>query len=148
MTPESLFRLASTIVLPGWLLLVFAPSWKWTTRFIAGFLIPVLLGLLYLYIMLVHWRGAEGGFGSLDQVSDLFRNPWLLLAGWVHYLAFDLFIGAWEVRDARREGIHHLLVIPCLFLTFMFGPVGLLLYFGLRAGIRKRLMISEETTRA
>ena len=129
-------------------MLVFAPSWKWTTRFIAGFLIPVLLGLLYLYIMLVHWRGAEGGFGSLDQVSDLFRNPWLLLAGWVHYLAFDLFIGAWEVRDARREGIHHLLVIPCLFLTFMFGPVGLLLYFGLRAGIRKRLMISEETTRA
>ena len=111
-------------------------------------MIPVLLGLLYLYIILVHWRGSEGGFGSLGQVSDLFQSPWLLLAGWVHYLAFDLFIGAWEVRDAQREGIHHLLVIPCLFLTFMFGPIGLLLYLGLRAGTRKKILIAEEETRA
>ena len=148
MTPESLFSFASTIVLPGWLLLVFAPRWKWTARFICALVIPVLLGLLYLYIILVHWRGSEGGFGSLGQVSDLFQSPWLLLAGWVHYLAFDLFIGAWEVRDAQRERIHHLLVIPCLFLTFMFGPIGLLLYLGLRAGTRKKILIAEEETRA
>ena len=50
----------------------------------------------------------------------------LLLAGWVQYLAFDLFIGAWQVRDARTQGISHLLVIPCLLLTFLFGPAGLL----------------------
>ena len=148
MTPESLFNFASTIVLPGWLLLVFAPRWKWTARFICAFVIPVLLGLLYLYIILVHWRGSGGGFGSLGQVSDLFQSPWLLLAGWVHYLAFDLFIGAWEVRDAQRERIHHLLVIPCLFLTFMFGPIGLLLYLGLRVGTRKKILIAEEETRA
>ena len=148
MTPESLFSFASTTVLPGWLLLVFAPRWKWTARFICALVIPVLLGLLYLYIILVHWRGSEGGFGSLGQVSDLFQSPWLLLAGWVHYLAFDLFIGAWEVRDAQRERIHHLLVIPCLFLTFMFGPIGLLLYLGLRAGIRKKILIAEEETHA
>ncbi len=148
MTPERLFSFASTIVLPGWLLLVFAPRWKWTARFICALVIPVLLGLLYLYIILVHWRGSEGGFGSLGQVSDLFQSPWLLLAGWVHYLAFDLFIGAWEVRDAQRERIHHLLVIPCLFLTFMFGPIGLLLYLGLRAGTRKKILIAEEETRA
>ena len=148
MTPEPLFSFASTIVLPGWLLLVFAPRWKWTARFICALVIPVLLGLLYLYIVLVHWRGSEGGFGSLGQVSDLFQNPWLLLAGWVHYLAFDLFIGAWEVRDAQRERIHHLLVLPCLFLTFMFGPIGLLLYLGLRGGMRKKILIAEEDTRA
>ncbi len=148
MTPEPLFSFASTIVLPGWLLLVFAPRWKWTARFICALVIPVLLGLLYLYIILVHWRGSEGGFGSLGQVSDLFQSPWLLLAGWVHYLAFDLFIGAWEVRDAQRERIHHLLVIPCLLLTFMFGPIGLLLYLGLRGGTRKKILIAEEDTRA
>ena len=148
MTPERLFSFASTIVLPGWLLLVFVPRWKWTARFICALVIPVLLGLLYLYIILVHWRGSEGGFGSLGQVSDLFQSPWLLLAGWVHYLAFDLFIGAWEVRDAQRERIHHLLVIPCLFLTFMFGPIGLLLYLGLRVGTRKKILIAEEETRA
>ena len=52
--------------------------------------------------------------------------------GWIHYLAFDLFVGAWEVRDAQARGIHHLLVIPCLFLTLMAGPGGLLLYWAIR----------------
>jgi hypothetical protein len=62
----------------------------------------------------------------------LFDNPQIALAGWVHYLAFDLFIGGWEVRTAQREGIPHLAVLPCLVLTFLFGPVGLLLFLGLR----------------
>ena len=63
----------------------------------------------------------------------LFTSPEIALAGWVHYLAFDLFVGAWEVRTARREAIPHLLVLPCLVLTFLFGPVGFLLFLGLRA---------------
>ena len=144
MTPESLFGLASQTVLPGWLLLVLLPRWKWTARLISGLLIPVLLGLLYAYVIVAHWGGSEGGFGSLAEVSALFADPWLLLAGWVHYLAFDLVIGAWEVRDAQREGIHHLLVVPCLVLTFLFGPIGLLLYLGLRAGLRRKLFLTEE----
>jgi len=59
-----------------------------------------------------------------------------VLAGWVHYLAFDLFIGCWIVLDAQERHIKHLLLVPCLGLTFMFGPVGLLLYFILRAASR------------
>ena len=51
----------------------------------------------------MHFQGAEGGFGSLADVATLFGKPELLLAGWIHYLAFDLFIGAWEVRDAQRN---------------------------------------------
>ena len=79
------------------------------------------------------FRSAPGGFSSLPDVALLFTNRWMLLAGWIHYLAFDLLIGAWEVRDARQRAIPHLLVLPCLFLTFMFGPAGWLLYMGLRA---------------
>jgi ABA DEFICIENT 4-like len=81
--------------------------------------------------------GSAGNFQTLAGVGALFDNRWLLLAGWVHYLAFDLFIGAWQVRDARVYGISHLLVIPCLILTFLFGPVGLLLYFLIRAAYRR-----------
>jgi hypothetical protein len=66
-----------------------------------------------------------------DEV--LFTEPALLLAGWVHYLAFDLFVGAWELRDAQQRGVPHAAVIPCLVVTFMLGPIGLLAYFGLRA---------------
>lgn len=68
---------------------------------------------------------------------------WLLLAGWVHYLAFDLFIGSWEVRDAQRHGLSHLLVVPCLALTFLFGPVGLLLYLGLRGATRLSVLVDD-----
>ena len=66
-------------------------------------------------------------------MATLFANPWLLLAGWIHYLAFDLFVGSWEVRDARERGIPHLLVVPCLVMTFLFGPAGWLLYALVRA---------------
>ena len=71
----------------------------------------------------------------LDGVATLFANRWLLLAGWVHYLAFDLLIGTWEARDARERGLPHLLLVPCLFLTLMFGPAGWLAYIGVR-GLR------------
>ncbi len=143
MTPEALFLVATRAVLPGWLLLVFAPRWRWTARLISGVLLPGLLGLLYLWLIVAHWGFAEGGFDSLAEVGALFADPWLLLAGWVHYLVFDLFVGAWEVRDAQREGIHHLLVVPCLLLTFLFGPIGLVGYLGLRGGLRRKLAIDE-----
>jgi len=75
---------------------------------------------------------ADAGFGTLDAVASLFTIRGLLLAGWIHYLAFDLFVGSWEVSDARANGIHHLLVVPCLLATFMAGPVGLVLYFAIK----------------
>ncbi len=143
MTLEGLFSLASSVVMPGWLLLVFVPRWKWTTRLVAGVLIPGLLALIYLYLIATHWAGSEGGFSSLAEVKRLFENDALLLAGWVHYLGFDLFVGTWEVRDALKAGLPHLALVPCLVLTFLFGPIGLLLYFVLRGTLRKRLLLED-----
>ncbi len=93
--------------------------------------------------MATRFPGSEGGFGSLEEVALFFEDPYLLVAGWVHYLAFDLFIGAWEVRDARRLGLHHLIIIPCLLLTFLAGPTGLLLYFILRWSLKRKALIGE-----
>ena len=135
MTAESLFSLCSALVLPGWALLVFLPRWSWTQR-VAACLVPLALGVLYLVLIVMNFGKSHGGFGSLQQVSQLFQNPYLLLAGWVHYLAFDLFTGAWEVRDAARLRIAHGLVIPCLVLTFLFGPIGLLTWFLIRSSVR------------
>jgi hypothetical protein len=69
----------------------------------------------------------------------LFTQPGIALAGWIHYLAFDLFVGAWEVRDASRHGVPHRVVVPCLVLTFLLGPSGLLAYLALR-GVRARTL--------
>jgi hypothetical protein len=140
-TAEGLFSVCGLVAMAGWLLLVVAPGWS--ARFVSGVLVPAILAVVYLALIAVHFRGAEGGFGSLADVARLFQNPWLLLAGWVHYLAFDLFIGAWEVRDARARGIPHLAVIPCLFLTFLLGPIGLLLYLTLRAMMRRAIALDR-----
>jgi len=133
LNPETLFSVASAVVLPGWLLLAFAPRWRNGAALVSGVVIPALLAVGYLALIAARWGGAEGGYSSLADVAGLFSDPWLLLAGWVHYLAFDLFIGAWEVRDAGRLGIPHALVLPCLVLTFLFGPIGLLAYGAVRA---------------
>lgn len=144
MSPEQLFSLCGFLVLPGWLLLVFLPRWKWTARLVCPVIIPLVIALLYLWLVATTFGRTPGGFGSLAEVALLFQNPRALLAGWIHYLAFDLFIGSWEVRDAQRLRIHHLLVVPCLVLTFLFGPLGLLLYFVLRATLRRKLFVEGE----
>lgn len=133
MTPDALFQLANPLALAGWLVLLASP-WipRWSDR-ISGLLIPALLSVGYTAVILVHWSGAEGGFDSLANVERLFESRWLLLAGWVHFLAFDLFIGAWEVRKGREANIPFLLIIPCLVLTFLFGPAGLIAFLALRA---------------
>jgi hypothetical protein len=141
--PETLFSFANLSVLPGWLLLVFAPRWRYAAPLVCATVIPGLLAVVYLVVISLSWGGAEGGFSSLAEVQKLFENPSLLVVGWIHYLAFDLFIGAWEVRDAGRLGISHLVVVPCLLLTFFFGPVGLLVYLILRAARTRSLLIEE-----
>ena len=141
MSLETIFSVCGRVAMLGWLLLIFVPRWKWTARFITAVLLPLALAFVYLFLIAMHFGQSEGGFGSLAQVGLLFRNPHNLLAGWIHYLAFDLFIGSWEVRDAQRVGIHHLLVVPCLVLTFLLGPIGLLLYFALRFAIKRKFFV-------
>ena len=63
--------------------------------------------------------------------------------GWIHYLAFDLFIGSWEVRDSQRHDIHHLLVVPCLILTFWAGPAGLLVYLLIRLSWKRKYLLDH-----
>lgn len=132
MSPEQIFSLTNSLALLGWLLLVFAGRVRWAACLVVGAILPLLLGVIYTGLLVGHWGDGGGNFRTLTGVSTLFQNQWLLLAGWVHYLAFDLFIGAWEVRDSQALRIPHWIVIPCLALTFLFGPAGLLLYFLIR----------------
>ena len=138
MQPELLFSIVNLAVLPGWLLLVFAPRWRHSAGLVSSVLIPGLLAATYVWLALRFFPGMEGGFGSLGDVRAAFGNDYILLAGWIHYLAFDLFIGSWEVRDSQRLRIPHLAVVPCLLLTFLLGPVGLLTYIVLRVILRSR----------
>jgi Kef-type K+ transport system membrane component KefB len=132
MKAEVIFSAANVIAIVGWLLLAIGPGWGITRRIVLSGILPLFLSIAYLVLILLFFGRAEGGFGSLPDVMKLFTNEWAMLAGWIHYLAFDMFIGAWEVRDAQERGVSHILVIPCLVLTFLLGPIGLLLYHIIR----------------
>lgn len=132
---DQLFRLANLFALLGWLALALAPLLprvKPLVWNVTGLVLPGLYGLLYVGLMAQGWGQGEGGFSSLPEVQALFAVPSLLLGGWLHYLAFDLFVGTWIARDAARRGLPHLALLPCFALTFFFGPAGLLLYLLLR----------------
>jgi hypothetical protein len=130
MTPDQVFTIVTPLAALSWLLLIVVPR---RSALVTGLIVPAVLAALYVALIASHWGGSDGGFSTLPDVARLFANRWLLLAGWVHYLCFDLLVGTWEVQDARTRGIRHLLVVPCLVLTFLFGPAGWLLYKGLAA---------------
>ena len=132
MSLETLFSLASAIAMVGWLALVFLPGRAWVREKFSALVIPGVLALGYLVLLALYMPGAEGGFDSLANVARLFEEPALLLAGWVHYLAFDLFVGAWIAREGYRAGVPHLALLPAFVLTFLAGPVGFLVFLATR----------------
>lgn len=143
MLPETLFSICNMVAMVGWLFLIFLPRWRYSAGLITSVIIPTLLAVVYAVLVIPRMAELWSSYGSLLSVAHMLQNPGVLVAAWVHYLAFDLFIGSWAVRDAQRLGIHHLAVIPSLFLTFAFGPIGLLVYFQLRWFWGRRVVINE-----
>lgn len=132
MSPDAIFSLANTAALATWIVLALFPRRAWAQT-LAGTVVPLGLAATYAAIAAIHIGRGPGDFNSLPGVAALFANPWLLLAGWIHYLAFDLLVGTWEARDAAARGLSRWWLTPCLLLTFMLGPAGWLLYQGVRA---------------
>ena len=145
MTAEQLFSILNLVAMVSWLPLVFLPRVRWAST-VVPVVMPVVLAVVYVALVAVSLPRSDGGFSSLAGVRTLFDNPWGLLAGWTHYLAFDLFIGGWEVRDAQRRGIPHLFVVPALVLTFLLGPGGLLLYLLTRSIVPNKAPSAMENT--
>ncbi|MFK7857342.1 MAG: ABA4-like family protein [Granulosicoccus sp.] len=127
MTPDNLFSLSSTLVLPAWLILIFAPR-RWPVlNAIPAYVVPLALSALYTVLVLRYFSEAGGGYGSLSEVRQLFTSDMILVAGWVHYLAFDLFVGAWAAATMGRAGVSRVIQGFILPVTFLFGPAGFLL---------------------
>lgn len=139
MTASFVFSLANPIALAGWIILIFGiirnrPFWRDT---VAGLAWPLGLSALYTLLIIFFFFKAQGGFDTLENVQLLFTAPWAALAGWIHYLAFDLFVGAWIARRVMEEAMPRLLLVVLLPLTFMFGPAGLLAFAACRLAFSK-----------
>lgn len=142
--PNEIFDIVGPLALLGWVVLVLAPLAPRWADWTAALIIPALLSVAYTALILAFWSGAPGGFDTLDNVMLLFTDPNIALAGWIHYLAFDLFVGAWIVRTARADGIPHLLIVPNLVPALYFAPAGFLLFVALRAVWLRRAPSAKE----
>lgn len=133
MSLEEIFSLCNTAALVSWILLIAAPRWGLLLAGIRWGVITT-LSLLYAVLVMVFFARVEGGgYGSLQAVQTLLADPHIALAGWIHYLAFDLFVGLWIAARSDALGISRLIQAPVLVATFMFGPLGFLLYQAIRA---------------
>jgi len=138
MDAEFLFKICNIVALIGWAFIILIPHHRLTRNFVQLGIIPVCMALVYLFVAVFNFGDAEGDFSSIEGLRSLFENDYALLAGWIHYLVFDQWVGLWETYNARKTGIKHLYIIPCLILTLMLGPVGLLTYLLLRTILLKQ----------
>ncbi|MBV6645093.1 MAG: DUF4281 domain-containing protein [Cyclobacteriaceae bacterium] len=127
MTADFLFQIAQSLVLVGWAMILFTPRWKYTIWLSRRLLIPSLLGLAYVLLLIGHpvdWQS----FNSLQDIRTLFSDDYVLLAGWIHYLAFDFLVGTWILRHSQQAEIPHLWVVIPIVLTLFAGPAGFIGY--------------------
>ena len=146
MQANTIFTLLYASIVPFWLLLAFAPRHKITHILIHSGLILVIYTFVYLYYLVTSYLagGPEGGgMSSLEAVMIALSNPHGVIGAWTHYLVFDLFVGAWITRDAGRLGVSQGIIIIPLLLTFLAGPLGLLLYLVAKAALKRPTTLNE-----
>lgn len=135
MTASGLFSIFNMLAMAGWLILALSIVLRhdWLRDSVAGTYIPVVISAVYAILIVFFFAGAEGGFDTLENVQKLFTSPWVALAGWVHYLAFDLFMGARIARGFAEQGLPRWPLVFLLPLTFLFGPIGYLAFEVIKA---------------
>ena len=144
MTPSEVFSIVNIVAFAMWILLIVVPKWK-ATRFLIDYkVVPVVLALVYaIYIIQSVITGPAMDFGSLNAVMELFTVENAVLAGWLHYLVFDMLVGMWMLEQNKVLNIHPVIMVPCLIGTFMMGPVGFLLFMGARSFNKRKVQVAN-----
>lgn len=143
MSYENLFTIFNTLAFVSWMFLIFAPGWKYTKSLVISGMISLIFAGGYIFLFVSGITDSSSDYTTLAGVRAMFQNDALLLAGWLHYLSFDLFVGTWIVANSRRYSIKHAYIIPALILTFLTGPIGLLTYFIIRYFYKVRFFNHE-----
>jgi hypothetical protein len=142
-SPEVVFSHASTAAMVGWVLLILGPRrFDWLNA-VPLWIIPGGLSVVYGLIVLSRFAGIDGGFDSLASVAQLMSDDWALLGGWVHFLAFDLFVGAVMAARMDRAGVGRVVQGPILFAIFMLGPFGFVIAALTELGLRARVPLQS-----
>ncbi len=132
---ERLHRIVNISVMPFWLLMLFAPNWRWTRRIVSSPWVATTPSIIYVIFIArgILFDEGEGDLRDLanptpEAIAKLLGNPHGAATGWAHFLAFDLLVGRQIYLDSQARKLPHWVVAPALVFTFMLGPVGFLMY--------------------
>ncbi len=127
---ETIFNIFNSGILLFWLILLVLPKKRLTQKIIAFPWVPFVISMGYVYFLSTTEGTFTADFSSLNSLTEMFQNaePQGVAAGWLHYLAFDFWVGCWMLKNSQEKGIKHLWMILPLLCTFMLGPLGILLY--------------------
>ncbi|MFZ4827862.1 MAG: ABA4-like family protein [Phototrophicaceae bacterium] len=144
----TILQIGNLVVLPFWFMMIFLPHVKWARRIVSSLYVSILPAALYLLMSVLLYSGQTTSSMSLadfatltpETLAALFSDPYLAVLGWMHYLAFDLWVGRWIYLDGIERGVHPILRGVAMLFTFLLGPIGYLLYllfrqFGKRSAV-------------
>ena len=137
-TIETLFYWVNLGVLPFWLVLIFFPYSNLSRYFVTSIFPVLLLSGAYIFVLYKSYLNSYDFMNnfslylSIDHLLNLFSNKLYLMIFWIHFVSINLFTGGWIVKDSQKLNINKVLIIIPLVITYLIGPMGLLLYWLIR----------------
>ena len=146
---EMLYMWVNLGVLPFWFILIFFPQSHLSRIFVASIFPIFVLGGVYIFVLYKSYLIGYDFIGNftlylgLDELSRLFEDHLYLMLFWTHFIAINLFVGGWIVKDSQKFYIHKILVAIPLIITYLIGPIGLFFYWIIRIFYAKRISLYE-----
>ena len=148
-TIEILYFWVNLGVLPFWLILIFFPSSNINKFFVTSILPILLLSGTYIFVLYKSYLNSYDFISnfelylSISNLSNLFSNNLFLILFWIHFVSINLFIGGWMVRDSQKLLINKILVSFPLIITYLIGPLGVLIYWLIRIFYAKSISLYD-----
>ena len=144
-TIETLYYWVNFGVLPFWLILIFFSDTKVCRIFVTSIFPFLLLSSAYIFILYKSYLSSYDFvsnfnlYTSKDSLKNLFSNDFFIMMFWIHFISINLFTGGWIVKDSQKLAINKLLIILPLVITYLIGPIGLLIYWLIRIFYAKNI---------
>jgi len=137
-TIEILYYWVNLGVLPFWLILIFFPNSKICRIFVTSIFPFLILSGAYIFILYKSYLSSYDYSSNFDlylnkdNLKNLLSNDYFLIMFWVHFISINLFTGGWIVKDSQKFTINKFLIIVPLVITYLIGPIGLIVYWLIR----------------
>ena len=148
-TVDMLYYWVNLGVLPFWLILIFFPNSSICKYFVTSVFPIILLSAAYIFMIYKSYLNSynfDGNFNlyfGIENISELFANKTFLMMFWIHFISINLFTGSWMVKDSQKFMMNKIFLIIPLIITYLIGPLGLLIYWLIRIFHAKSLNLYE-----